>query len=294
MKSQLFISFSHLFLLYTILNPLTVLFAPGCSISSPSMSQRYCCAVNARASSPVLGHLKLPASNRLYASTNPSPSQHSAFTLSLRRPQNRKSVFVNGSSSNFCCTSVARPSIPLRRSVYPTARNTRSADVKSLSITQCPKHRCCKRSIASAVYLYAGVPQLHAHCWGWLLRRRRCNLYKLRLMHCLIHLPLPAVVLAVRHAMLSAPCFYRHTAPTAICHQSRPFAYIALRTQTLYLVTHRLHRLTILRRLALTRANSRELPASSREFLLLAASLARSFIRRYTSRGLTVTLLCPV
>ena len=45
------------------------------------------------------------AYKRLEASTNPSPSQYSAFTLSLRRPQNRKSVFVNGSSSNFCCTS---------------------------------------------------------------------------------------------------------------------------------------------------------------------------------------------
>ena len=58
--------------------------------------------------------------------TKPSPSQYSAFTLSLRRPQNRNSVLVNGSSSTFCCTSVAIPSIPLRRSVYPTARNTLS------------------------------------------------------------------------------------------------------------------------------------------------------------------------
>ena len=36
---------------------------------------------------------------------------------SRRRPQNRNSVLVNGSSSNCCWTSRARPSMPLRRSV---------------------------------------------------------------------------------------------------------------------------------------------------------------------------------
>ena len=34
----------------------------------------------------------------------------------------RNSVLVNGSSSNCCCTRAARPPIPFRRSVYPTAR----------------------------------------------------------------------------------------------------------------------------------------------------------------------------
>ena len=36
---------------------------------------------------------------------------------SRRLPQNRNSVLVNGSSSNCRCTSVAKPSMPFRRSV---------------------------------------------------------------------------------------------------------------------------------------------------------------------------------
>lgn len=40
---------------------------------------------------------------------------------SRRRPQNRNSVFVNGSRSNSCWTRTERPSIPFRRSVYPQA-----------------------------------------------------------------------------------------------------------------------------------------------------------------------------
>lgn len=207
-----------------MLKPLTVLFAPGCSISRPSINQRYCCAVSARASSLVLGHLKLPASSRLYASTKPSPSQYSAFTLSLRRPQNRNSVLVNGSSSNFCCTSVARPSIPLRRSVYPTARNTLSAAVKSLSITQRPYYRFCQRCITAAVHLHAGIPQLYTQRRRGRITHWGRNLYKLWFLHRLVHLPLPAVVLSALHAMFSTPRFNRHAAATAVRHQRRPIS----------------------------------------------------------------------
>ena len=40
----------------TILSPDTGLCALGCSILSPSISQRYCCGVSRRTSSPFLGH----------------------------------------------------------------------------------------------------------------------------------------------------------------------------------------------------------------------------------------------
>lgn len=78
--------------------------------------------------------------------------------------------------------------------------------------------------------------------------------------------------------------------PSCRCHGNLPPA-LPIRggcsaSATLLSLYPCLHRL---RRLALSLANSRYLPASLREFLLLAASLARSFIRRYTSLGLTVT-----
>lgn len=70
----------------------------GCSTFRPSMSQRYCCGVRSLASVSLRGHWKLPDSRRLYSSRNPSPSQYRTFILSRRRPQNRNSVLVNGSS----------------------------------------------------------------------------------------------------------------------------------------------------------------------------------------------------
>ena len=62
----------------------------------------------------------------------------SAAAFHLRRPQNKNRVFVNGSSSNCRCTRAASPSIPFRRSVYPTARYTRSAPVKSQAARTAP------------------------------------------------------------------------------------------------------------------------------------------------------------
>lgn len=119
-------------------NSFTALCALGCSMLSPSISQRYCCAVSCRASASLRGHWNDPDSRRLYSSTNPFLSQYSALIRSRRLPQNRNNVLVNGSSENSCCTIVANPSIPLRRSVYPHAIYTLSAPLKSFSMTAAP------------------------------------------------------------------------------------------------------------------------------------------------------------
>ena len=48
----------------------------------------------------------------------------------------QKRASEHGSSLNYCCTSMARPSIPLRISVYPQAIYTCAAPVKSFSMTK--------------------------------------------------------------------------------------------------------------------------------------------------------------
>ena len=83
----------------------------------PSMSQRYCCGVSVFISDSERGHWYAPCSSRLYSRMKPSFSQYKPLIRSRRRPQNRNSVLVNGSSSNCCWTRRARPSMPLRRSV---------------------------------------------------------------------------------------------------------------------------------------------------------------------------------
>lgn len=110
----------------------------GCSMLGPSISQRYCCAVSCRASASLRGHWNDSDSRRLYSSTNTFPSQYSALIRFRRLPQNRNNVLVNGSSENSCCTIVANPLIPLRRSVYPHAIYTLSAPLNSFSMTAAP------------------------------------------------------------------------------------------------------------------------------------------------------------
>lgn len=118
-----------------MLNPTTGRCAFGCSIFSPSISHRYCCGVRLRTSFSLRGHWYAPRSKRLYRRMKPSFSQYRPLIRSRRRPQNRNSVLVNGSNWNCCCTMLARPSIPFRRSVYPQEIYTLSAPVKSLSMS---------------------------------------------------------------------------------------------------------------------------------------------------------------
>ena len=68
-------NFQNILCAYMVVNPVTGRWALGWSMLSPSISHRYCCGVSSRASSPVLGHWKVPASNRLYNSRKPLPSQ---------------------------------------------------------------------------------------------------------------------------------------------------------------------------------------------------------------------------
>ena len=123
-------------------NPVTSLFAFGCSIDSPSISHRYCWCVIVLTSSLFFGHRNLPSSNLLYKRRNPSPSQYKPLILSFFLPQNRNNVLVNGLRSNCACTIVASPSIPFLISVYPQAIYTLSAPVKSLNIGQSFYYRC--------------------------------------------------------------------------------------------------------------------------------------------------------
>ena len=119
-KSQCFQWFSPISPAQTVVNPVTGRWAFGCSICSPSMNQRYCCGVSTFTSDSERGHWYAPCSSRLYSRMKPSFSQYKPLIRS-RRPQNRNSVLVNGSSSNCCWTRRARPSMPLRRSVQPQA-----------------------------------------------------------------------------------------------------------------------------------------------------------------------------
>ena len=107
----------------TVVNPVTGRWAFGCSICSPSMSQRYCCGVSVFASDSERGHWYAPCSRRLYSRMKPSFSQYSPLIRSRRLPQNRNSVLVNGSNSNCCWTSRAKPSMPRRCRPCPLRQN---------------------------------------------------------------------------------------------------------------------------------------------------------------------------
>ena len=91
------------------------------AIVIPFISQSNCSCVMLMASCLFRCHWKGPALSRLYRRINPSCSQYKPLIRSRRRPQNRNSVFVNGSRSNSYWTRTERLSIPFRRSVYPQA-----------------------------------------------------------------------------------------------------------------------------------------------------------------------------
>ena len=55
-KASIFNGFPSLFSAQTALNPVTGRWAFGCSICSPSMSQRYCCGVKVFTSDSERGH----------------------------------------------------------------------------------------------------------------------------------------------------------------------------------------------------------------------------------------------
>ena len=74
--------------------PLEGWIAFGCSMDSPSRSQRYSCLVRGRTSDEVLGHWNLPDSRRLYKSTNPVLSKYNALILSALLLQKRNRALV--------------------------------------------------------------------------------------------------------------------------------------------------------------------------------------------------------
>ena len=90
----------------TLLRPSRIAF--GCSIFSPSRSQRLCCVVSSNASVSLRGHWNFPLSSLLYRSKNPSPSQSSPLMRSHRLCLNncRKPVYgtpkISVSCNNVC------------------------------------------------------------------------------------------------------------------------------------------------------------------------------------------------
>ena len=167
---------------------------------------------------------------------NPSCSQYNPLIRSLRLPQNRNSAFVNGSSSNSCCTMAARPSIPFRRSVYPQAMYTRSAPAKSLSMENRLTKRGGEFGACSGVHIQGCSADPHGRdkvfslgqCRQFhksALRRLRCYLHLQFLLfdHRGKHFLLPEVICFPVDPMLLTPAAHRYATAPAICHPAAPF-----------------------------------------------------------------------
>ena len=98
----------------------------GDTESIPSSSIDSCTGVSTAVPCSARGHTNRPRSRRLANRHSPSPSHHKdlhRIASSPTRKQNRWPE--NGSLSIAVCTSAARPSNPLRRSVMPAASHTR-------------------------------------------------------------------------------------------------------------------------------------------------------------------------
>ncbi len=92
----------------------------GARQSTPSISSDSCAEVSDSVSpgSTLGGHRKTPCSSRLVNRHSPVPSQKTILMrLALVRPRNTNRWPVNGSCCSTPCTSMARPSMPLRMSM---------------------------------------------------------------------------------------------------------------------------------------------------------------------------------
>ena len=95
----------------------------GARHSQPSSSAANC-GVD-KAMQPVVvvvGQANCPCSSFFVSRHRPTPSCQSSLISPARRPRKAKTAPLNGSSARPCCTSIARPTIPLRMSVTPQAR----------------------------------------------------------------------------------------------------------------------------------------------------------------------------
>ena len=142
----------------TLLRPSRIAF--GCSIFSPSRSQRLCCVVSSNASVSLRSHWNFPLSSLLYRSRKPSPSQSNPLIRSHRLPQNKNNAVLYGSNWSCALTIIASPSIERRRSVYPVAMYTCLSNARSFSITHV---------LMQAEYLlrYLQIIFLDTNIWVW-------------------------------------------------------------------------------------------------------------------------------
>lgn len=108
-------------------SPDTGLCAFGCSTLSPSISHRYCCAVSCRASSPFLGHWKLPLSSRLYTSTKPSPSQYQPFDPVFPPPAKQEKRVLEWIQMKLRLHHPSQPVDPPPQVCVPTGKVYRAA-----------------------------------------------------------------------------------------------------------------------------------------------------------------------
>ena len=152
-------------------------------MDSPSISHLYCWGVSSMTSLSSFGQLNLPPSNLLYMRRNPSPSQRSAFSLSLFLPQKRKRLFSKGSRLKLFDTIAARPSICFLMSVCPQAMYIFRKPPRSASIGS-PESSG-----------YAQGPLCLLHCLSQGRRSLTLELHMSRwLLTYPVHLPLPEPV----------------------------------------------------------------------------------------------------
>src|SRR5690606_36411987 len=100
--------------------------------SMPSNSIDNCARLKCTTPLSACGQMNRPRSSRLANKHKPSPSHHSSFTRSPRRPRNTNNWPENGSSANCTCTMAASPSKPLRISVAPQAIQMRPSEGKPI------------------------------------------------------------------------------------------------------------------------------------------------------------------
>ena len=162
-----------------LLRPSRIAF--GCSILSPSRSQRLCCVVSSNASVSLRGHWNFPLSSLLYRSRKPSPSQSNPLMRSHRLPQNKNNAVLYGSSCNCAWTIVASPSMERRRSVYPVTMYVCWSGGRLFSIIHAPM-----RSVFPPAYPRAMRSASHSSQYGF--RQFVLALLKVRLPVLMLHI----------------------------------------------------------------------------------------------------------
>ncbi len=115
----------------------------GMRQSMPSSSIDNCAGLRLTLPPSAWGQMKRPFSRRLLSRHSPWPSHHSSLMMSPRRPRKTNTWPPNGSCSKTSCATTARPSKPLRMSVWPAASQTRVPAGKPIMAVRATVAGCC-------------------------------------------------------------------------------------------------------------------------------------------------------